>query len=131
MNDEDLKKLITYKIERSLASLDDAKFLIENKKYLLAANRLYYSAFYIINAMALKYNFQTSKHTQLIGWFNKNFISTGKIEKDYGKTLVKLFDNRVKADYDDFIEIPIEQINKLYNDANNLINRIIKYINEY
>lgn len=69
MNDDTLK-IINYKIEKALATLDDSKFLIDNKKYNAAVNRIYYSVFYILSALALKYNYETSKHTQLLGWFN-------------------------------------------------------------
>lgn len=35
-----------------------------------------------------------SKHSQLIGWFNKNFISTAKLESKYGKVIRKAYEYR-------------------------------------
>jgi uncharacterized protein (UPF0332 family) len=125
---DDNIKIINYKIEKSKSTLLDSKFLIDNKKYHIAANRIYYSVFYIISALAVKSNFETSKHNQLIGWFIKNFIATGKIEKIYGKIIVKLFDNRTKADYDDFSEFSEAQTLKMFEEAENMINVIIKFI---
>jgi len=66
MTDE-IKKLISHKMEKAYQTLEDSKFLIENKKYNIAVNRMYYSVFYIISALALKYNYNTSKHGQLLG----------------------------------------------------------------
>lgn len=51
--------------------------------------------FYCLNSLALKYNFQSSKHLQLIGWFNKTFIKTGLIENKFGKILRDAFKNRI------------------------------------
>lgn len=44
-----------------------------------ALNRLYYAIFYAVAALAQKFNFITSKHSQLLGWFNREFIKTGKL----------------------------------------------------
>jgi len=48
----------------------------------LAVNRIYYGLFYIITALSLKYEFSTSKHQQLIGWFNKTFIKSEIFSKN-------------------------------------------------
>ena len=46
----------------------------ENGFYSTCQNRLYYAIFYIVTALAYKNNFVTSKHSQLMGWFNKNIF---------------------------------------------------------
>ena len=124
------KKLneIEIKIEKSIATLEDSKFLIENNKLEIAANRLYYSIFHILSALAEKYNFETSKHIQLLGWFNKNFIINNKVDKKYGKIAHKLFDLRSKADYDYYTSFNLEQVNDMYNDANSFIKEILYLI---
>jgi len=52
----------------------------------------------------LKYNFETSKHPQLIGWFNKTFIKEGIIDIKYNKILRDAYKNRISSDYDAFVE---------------------------
>lgn len=50
-------------------------------------------------------NFSTSKHSQLLSWFNRNYVKTGKVNKEMGKIYKKQFENRLEGDYDDFIEL--------------------------
>jgi uncharacterized protein (UPF0332 family) len=52
-----------------------------------------------------------SHHGQLIGAFNRDFIATGKLPKELGKALGRLFDQRQLADYDFFERVePVEAI---------------------
>jgi uncharacterized protein (UPF0332 family) len=69
--------LIQYRIGQAKETVEEADLLINNEKFRAAVNRIYYGMFYSLLALALKYEFQTSKHQQLIGWFNKNFIHPG------------------------------------------------------
>ncbi len=49
--------------------------LIQHDKLAIAVNRiLCLRSFYMLSALALKHGFSTSKHKQLIGWFNKQFV---------------------------------------------------------
>lgn len=82
----------------------------------------------MVSALALQKNFETSKHSQLIGWFNKNYIAQNKVETKYGRTIIKLFELRNKADYDVYASFTKEQSIELYENCNNFINRIEKLI---
>jgi uncharacterized protein (UPF0332 family) len=75
------------------------EFQIENNYLVLAVNRIYYGMFYMLLALALKYNYKTSKHSQLLGWFNKNFVKEGKIDGEVGKIVHKAFQDRTDGDY--------------------------------
>lgn len=92
MNDLKNVDLINYRLKLSDETIEEAELLIQNGKLRGAINRIYYAIFYSVSALGLKYNFQTSKHEQLIGWFNHEFIKTGmtrKLEKFSGKHLKK------------------------------------------
>ncbi|MBN2444299.1 MAG: HEPN domain-containing protein, partial [Spirochaetales bacterium] len=110
------------------ATLDDSMFLIENKKYYFSVNRIYYASFYMLSALAIKFDFNTSKHTQLIGWFNKNFVASNKIEVEHGKAVMQLFELRMKADYDVYATFTKEQTIELYEKCKKLIIRIEEII---
>ena len=127
---DDIRKIISHKIEKAYQTLEDSKFLIENRKYNIAVNRMYYSVFYIISALALKYDYNTSKHGQLLGWFNKNFVAKELIGKEIGRNTLNLFEKRTKADYDDFIVFSDDQVNKMYEDTEKVLNEITKVINK-
>lgn len=89
---------------------------------------MYYSIFYLLSALAIKNNFQSSKHSQLIGWFNKTFLSTELINKDIGKTAQKMFEKRTKADYDIYIVFIKEEVEILFKDTKKLINELKKIL---
>ncbi len=43
--------------------------------------------FYSLLALAIAYKYETSKHAQIIGWFNKNFVHEGKFDERFGKII--------------------------------------------
>lgn len=128
LNEKDKKELIKYNIERANKAISDVEFLIENKKYHLATNRIYYGIYYILSALALKHSFQTSKHTQLIGWFNKNFVKNGVLEKRFGKYIQNAFEQRMEGDYGTFVNFEKEEIDNSLKEMKEVINRIIELL---
>lgn len=106
--------LIKIRIQQAEDTLREVEFLIEHKMLSLATNRIYYSIFYAISAVSIKNNYSTSKHKKLLGWFNKNFINTGMLSKEFGKMIYACFENREKSDYDFLFELTKEEINGYY-----------------
>ena len=78
IDEKDRNALIDYRLQQADESLELAKFLAESQKLGIAVNRIYYGMYYDLTALALKNNFETSKHSQLIGWFNREFIASKK-----------------------------------------------------
>ena len=124
MKDDEKDDLIEYRIGRATDTIEEVSFLIKNKKFLLAVNRIYYGMFYILSAFSLKYDFSTSKHQQLIGWFNKEFIATGEIDRKYGRILHNAYNNRSTGDYDDFAEFDEEDVKKSFDEMKDFIRTI-------
>ena len=120
--------LIKYRVERSKSTIVEAENAIRNKDYFSAVNRIYYSIFYMLSALALKNEFSTSKHSQLIGWFNKNFVKTNVIDKKFSEILITSFNNRTKGDYGDFVSFSKEQVDKMFDEMNEMISELEKLI---
>lgn len=97
-------ELIKYRLSEATETIQDVQLLLENDRLRAAVNRIYYGMFYSLLALGLAYEFETSKHQQLIGWFNKNFINEGLIETNYGKIINKASNRRTQGDYDSFVE---------------------------
>src|SRR3989339_713540 len=97
-------ELINYRIEQAKAAISDVTILIEKNLLTLAINRIYYGMFHMLLALALKRGFKTSKHNQLIGWFNKEYIKTGIIDTKFGKIVNKGFEDRTDGDYGIFVQ---------------------------
>lgn len=124
LNEEDRKALVKHRIEKAKGTIEDVQFLIEHDMLALAVNRIYYGIFYMLSALALDRQFNTSKHQQLIGWFNKDFVKENLIDKKYGSIVHKTYDKRTKGDYDDFVEFSREEVTKLFDDMREFVSKI-------
>jgi len=129
-DNKDKSNLIKYRLQQAMDTIEVVDILIINKKYPAAVNRIYYGIFYSLLALALKFDFESSKHQQLIGWFNKEFIQTGKVEKNYGRVLRKAYENRTTGDYDTFIEFEKNDVVQLFEEMKQFIVRIEKLLRE-
>jgi hypothetical protein len=124
-NKEDL---IKYRIEQAEKTIQEISLLITNGLYKTAVNRVYYGMFYMLLALALKHNFKTSKHRQLIGWFNQNFIKPGTIDTKYGKIINHAFENRSDSDYGIFIEFTKEEVEEMHNEMKSFVDELKKHL---
>ncbi len=77
---------------------------------------------------ALKHQFTTSKHQQLIGWFNNNYIKEKKVDVKFGEILRRSFGKRSKSDYDDWVEFKSDEVDTLFNDMKTFINKMQEII---
>ncbi len=103
IEENDRDSLVEYRLNQAFDTIELAKFLVSNDKLVIAVNRIYYGMYYDLTALALKNRYETSKHGQLIGWFNKEFISSKKVDSKFGKILRNAYHNRTKDDYDAFV----------------------------
>jgi uncharacterized protein (UPF0332 family) len=110
IDDIDRNALISYRMQQAFDTIELAKFLTNSQKLVIAVNRIYYGMYYALTALALKNSFETSKHGQLIGWFNKEFIASKKLDAKFGKILRNAYQNRTKGDYDAFVTFTQEEV---------------------
>lgn len=122
--ENDRNSLIEYRIKQALETIELARFLLSCDKLVIAVNRIYYGMYYALTALALKHAFETSKHGQLIGWFNKEFISSKKVDPKFGKILRNAYRNRIKGDYDAFILFSVNEVESMLNETIDFIEEI-------
>lgn len=65
-----------------------------------AASRAYYAAFHAVTAALLSIGESYSSHGQMLGAFNRRFVHTGLVPKDFTTLLNRLFEDRQTGDYD-------------------------------
>ncbi len=128
LSTEDRQNLINLNLKKADESLNDAKILIENNRLFGSINRIYYSIFYSLSALAIKYEFSASKHSQLIGWFNKKFIKENIIRKEIGKIIREAFEKRMKGDYDALTCFTKIEVENLFEKIKKAIFEIRKFI---
>jgi len=127
-NDTDKSVLIKHRIQQAKETVTEIEVLVQNRLYKIAVNRIYYGMFYMLLALALKNDFKTSKHLQLLGWFNRNFINTGKIDISFGKMVNDAYENRADSDYGAFVEFSETDVLTMLDDLKLFLNELEKYI---
>jgi uncharacterized protein len=102
MTDETITALIDYRMEKSRESIKAARLMVDEKMLTIAMNRIYYAMFYAVQALLGKKAVAFSKHSQVKGYFNREFIKSGVLPIDMGRLYNKAFEYRQKFDYIDF-----------------------------
>lgn len=120
--------LIAHRLERAKQTAVEARFNLDNNFLNLAENRIYYAMFYAVSALALKCDFITSKHSQLKGWFNKEFIATQKIDPLYYKIYNRAFERRQEGDYDDFASFDKEEVEEDIKNMNLFLEMLFSFM---
>ena len=131
MKEENFHALINYRLEQAREALEDAELLLNAGRYRAVANRLYYACFYAVVAALLTRRLQYSKHAAVIAFFDREFIRSGQLPKEYSRTLHRAFNERQQDDYMPFVEMDADEIESLFADVRILVNGISEYIVEH
>jgi uncharacterized protein (UPF0332 family) len=129
----DLTSLLAYRMGQAESTPNDAvKMSQSGVGPRSIVNRCYYAMFYATLALFLKAGIaaRTSRHSGVIGRFNKEFVQTGKIEKKYSKMLDGLFDSRQEFDYKEFSETLPEDAESALNHAREFVTEIKRLVHE-
>lgn len=129
LEEKERTELIRYRIEEAKETVADVQLLIDNDRLRAAVNRIYYGMFYSLLALGLAYQFETSKHQQLLGWFNKNFIHEGLIDARFGKIINKASNRRTQGDYESYVEFDKEIILEMFGEMKEFISEIEGFLN--
>jgi uncharacterized protein (UPF0332 family) len=128
INDLDRESLVKYRLQQAKDTIELSVFLMESNRLVVAVNRIYYGMYYALTALALNHMFETSKHGQLIGWYNKEFVSQNLTDKKFGKILRNAFQNRTKGDYDAFVEFSLSEVEAMIDDMKLFISDIERLV---
>jgi uncharacterized protein (UPF0332 family) len=69
-----------------------------------------------------------SKHGQVKGYFNREFIKAGKLPKEIGRFYNKAFEYRQKFDYVDFVSPDQPMVAEYVETARNVVSQIKLYL---
>ena len=127
----DKKTLYQYRIKQAEETLSDAENMLKNHlspRSLI--NRAYYSMFYAILALYINegLNLKTSKHSGVISIFDKEFVHSGKIDKNFSKVLHRIFISRQEGDYKELVKISRDDAARSVADAEAFLSAIKNFI---
>lgn len=123
-------ELIKYRIEKSFETFDEALFCYKGEKYSVCLNRLYYSAFYAINALLLCKDLYSKTHKGVKSLFNQHFVKINILSEDDSLLFSKLFDLRQENDYQDFSKVDFSIIPELIEKTKSFLTSINDLISD-
>ncbi len=129
MDSNEIKALSNYRLEQAKENLEEATALADINKYKGASNRAYYAIFHAIKAILALEEVDFKKHSSVIAYFNKNYISTNIFSKDLGKRVSNARYFREKSDYVDFYIITKEECEEQIETAKEMISLAENYLN--
>jgi uncharacterized protein (UPF0332 family) len=116
--------LVRYRIERAREAFADTEYLVAESRWNAAANRMYYTCFYVVSAYLALKNLNAITHSGLKSAFNLELVKTGRVSRDDGILFNRLFSMRQQADYEDFMDLQEEDILPLLPKIMHLIREI-------
>lgn len=97
-----LKELAKYRMERTKEMLEAAEGNLNIRQYKTSINRSYYAVFHAMRALNILKGFDSSKHSGVIAFFNREYLKTEILDKALSVIIKNSSFLREKSDYDDF-----------------------------
>ena len=97
-----LKELAKYRMERAKEMLEAADGNLNIRQYKTSINRSYYAVFHAMRALNILKGFDSSKHSGVIAFFNREYLKTEILDKALSVIIKNSSFLREKSDYDDF-----------------------------
>lgn len=120
--------LTAFRLKLSAEAIEAADLLLKNKKNRTSVNRMYFSIYYAILALADKNHCHTTDFKKLKQWLKDNFVD----KKTFFDSDVSLFSQihqqSQELDYTDFSEISEETAAGLFEKTKSMISKIEKLI---
>jgi len=125
---ENIKALMTYRLEQANESLEAATALLEKGLIRPSVNRAYYAMFYAVLALLTLEKKETSKHGGAIALFDRNFVKKGIFAKDFSRWLHDAFDLRQRSDYAALYRVSMNEAEKTLENARAFVMEVTRQI---
>ncbi|NIA31847.1 MAG: HEPN domain-containing protein [Actinobacteria bacterium] len=121
-----VRDLSAHRLKKAKDVLRQADLLLKNAEYDGSINRSYYAIFNSIRALLALIGVDSRKHSGVISCFDRYFVKTGYLDKQFSKIAHNAFDVRQVSDYQDFQMPTCEQAKEQYDDAERFIAEIAR-----
>ncbi|WP_306480058.1 HEPN domain-containing protein [Mediterraneibacter sp.] len=125
-----LRELAGYRMERAKEMLSAAEDNLKIGQYKTSLNRSYYAIFHAMRAMNILKGFDSSKHSGVIAYFNKEYIKEGIMDKELSVIIKSCSFLREKSDYDDFFIVGRKETENQLASAKVFLEAVEKYLTE-
>lgn len=86
--------------------------------------------FYAVLALFVYESYTSSKHSGVLGYFNKHFIKEGIFSENMGRSINKAFDLRQRGDYREYAELGYEQVEPFIVETAAFIESVRDYLRQ-
>ncbi len=132
MDNETIEGFVRYRLNKAKETLETAKMIFKDgKDFTSANNRAYYAIFYAIRAVLAIEEIDFKRHKDVLAYFNKEYVNKEKFPKMIGRKISQAQRIREDSDYDDDYEPSLEKTEQQINTAQELIDLVEKYVNDY
>ncbi len=125
---EQKKELMRYRLDMARERLHSAKVLLEDGSYKDSIGRSYYAMFTAVRALLALEGQDFSKHAGVIGYFQKEYIKTGRFDRKFSKYISQAFQIRNNTDYADFFLVSRKDAWEQYERAVEFLQEVKKYL---
>ena len=132
MDNETIESFSKYRLNKAKETLETAKMILKNgKDFSSANNRAYYAIFYAIRAILAIKEVDFKRHKDVLAYFNKEYVNKEIFPKMLGRKISQAQRIREDSDYDDEYEPSLEKTEQQIETAQELIELVEEYINNY
>ena len=122
-------ELARYRLKQAEESIDEAAFLLQGKKSPRSViNRAYYAMFYAVLALLIFEPYASSKHSGVLGYFNRRFVKPGIFPEEMGRVINKAFDLRQRGDYREYEEMSYELVRPFVEQSRIFVEGVKDYL---
>jgi uncharacterized protein (UPF0332 family) len=129
LTSDEREAIVSYRIAKAKDTLGQIENLRPLGYWSIIANRLYYSVYYMASALLIHDRYIATTHSGVKNLLSLHYVKTGLLRKDYMKLYSKVFDFRLKGDYDDFFELEEEDVLPLIEPVTSFLFEIERLIN--
>lgn len=104
--------------------------LFKGGKFKASVNRSCYAIFHSLRAVTALAQYDSSKHSGVIAFFNRTYVKEKIFDKSISKMIDTTYRLREKADYEDFVIISKEQAVEQMEKADKVLGMIEPYLLE-
>ncbi|HJS57489.1 MAG TPA: HEPN domain-containing protein [Vicinamibacteria bacterium] len=118
---EGRRQAVAFWFEKARRALDSARAENAAGRADFAMNRCYYSAFYAATATLLSRGHRFSKHSGVRAALHRHLVKPGLLPIGWGQFYDKVFEDRQRSDYLDFVSPEPEDVAELIPKVDELL----------
>ena len=125
-----LKELASYRMERAWEMLDASRENFMIGQYKTSLNRSYYAIFHAMRAANILKGFDSSKHSGVIAFFNKEYLKENILDRKLSVIVKNSAFLREKSDYDDFYIASKKDVEEQLQHAEQFLHEVEAYLSK-